>query len=199
MTFLFYKTVIQALFLSTDIELHLKKVIQTHWGLWKSNGAGSSAEPLRSVRGLASNQAHIEWHLTVLNQDCVPSIWCGRDWERLSVSAPGDFYIWDFYLCVRVSVCVDNDSICCARGTDEQVVWVGFSILSLPPIHTSTHHSLLLYLCMCVCLSVCLLGSLTLYFCVFLYIFFNEWIVYQFDVLHESHMEYRNFLSKLLL
>lgn len=32
------------------------------------------AEPLRNVRGLAPHQAHIEWHLPVSNQVCVPSI-----------------------------------------------------------------------------------------------------------------------------
>lgn len=41
---------------------------------------------------------------------------------------------------------------------------MGFSILSLPPIHTSTHFSLLLYLCMCICLSLGQSNSLFLSF-----------------------------------
>lgn len=106
---------------------------------------GKWVEPLRNVRGLAPNQAHIEWHLTVLNQVFVASIWCGRDWERLWASAPGDFSIWA-YVCVRV--CVDNDSTSAARGTDEQVVWVGFSILSLPPIHTTLSASVFRQFCL---------------------------------------------------
>lgn len=36
--------------------------------------AGEQVEPFRTVRRLAPNQGHIEWHLTVLNQVCVPSI-----------------------------------------------------------------------------------------------------------------------------
>lgn len=55
---------------------------------------------LRNVRALASNQAHIEWHLTVLNQVSVPSIWCGRDWERLSAKRTGRFFIFEIWTCV---------------------------------------------------------------------------------------------------
>lgn len=149
---------------------------------------GNRADPLRNARVLGSRPVHIEWHLTVLNQVCLPSIWCGRDWERLSVSAPGDFYILAL-VCVCVCVCGQWQYLLCQRNW-----WAGglsgiqhtLSLSrSLPPIHT--HLSLLLYFC--IYLSVSRAASLHFTFLFFfkfsfLFLFSNpslflKWKVFQ--------------------